>query len=83
MDRHQALTSQGALLGQHDEVLSQVLSLLWKLSANVALLLGQCGSYPAPQATAVPWQPTPLRRLRLSLLFASHMSPSPTATWVR
>lgn len=47
---HQA--SQGTLLGQHDEVPSRVLSSLWELSANVALLLGQSVSSPAAQATA-------------------------------
>lgn len=54
----QAITSQGALLGQHDKVLSQVLSLLQELLANVVLLLGQSGSSLAAQATAAPGSST-------------------------
>lgn len=42
--RRHALTSQNALIGQHDGVLSQVLSSLQDHSANIAVHLGQTGS---------------------------------------
>lgn len=71
----QGLTTQGALIGQHDNVLTQVSSSLQELSANVAVLLGQAGSASAahlPTALA----PSPRQSLiyLLFFLFFSHWS---------